>query len=216
MNGWKLMSGLVDANIDSSLVATEVASETSIEGTQPSGRDRVTLRRVRDLLFVVVVVGAVLVSRMDTPRYRDLALKQAHEEVAYLDLTITVAWVTASIIAIIMAFVAVIAAGGAASLLHRILARLTRDEARHVGSGVSLVVLIGFVVRLVIAAFVPSVDAPLRVFAMFNADLGLVAVLGAALFVIRRTTALSWPKSFVVLGVVAAALAPFVTWGSLR
>jgi hypothetical protein len=174
-------------------------------------------RRLRDLVFLVVVALAFLVTRDDLPLFERIAYQESPDSTEFIGVTITTAWLTAAILLLLGMLLASILAGAAAALVHRVVGRLTREESRPLGTATSTLVAAYFAVRLAaVGAGRPDVEADQMVaFSALDVDLWLVVVVVLAAVVARRVVAATWGRAALTALVVTVVVAVFVNWQSL-
>lgn len=193
------------------------ASDPARTGSSRSPSTVLASRRLRDLVLVVLVVLAFVVTRRDLPLFERTALAESPDSTDFIGVTVATAWLTTAVVLVMGTVLAAVLAGAAAALVHRVVGRLTRDEARPLGTALSTLVGAYFAVRLAVVGLTHPEPGPdeMVAFAALDVDLGLAVAVVLAAVVARRVAAASWQRSVVAALVVAAVVAVFVNWRSL-
>ncbi|WNB85736.1 hypothetical protein [Cellulomonas sp. ATA003] len=109
------------------------ASDPARTGSSRSPSTVLASRRLRDLVLVVLVVLAFVVTRRDLPLFERTALAESPDSTDFIGVTVATAWLTTAVVLVMGTVLAAVLAGAAAALVHRVVGRLTRDEARPWG-----------------------------------------------------------------------------------
>lgn len=201
--------------------APTVAGDGADGADRPDGRARalavVTSRRLRDAVLVAVVVASAFVTRQDMPLFERLAHERLGGDVDYVSVTVTTAWLTATVLLLVGMLLAALLAGAGVALVHRIAARATKDEVRPLRTVIGTAVAGYFLVRIgLVALREPTAGTDEVVaFSALDVDLGLVLVVALVATLVRWVTRATWGRSAAVALVAAAVIAVFVNWKSV-